>query len=56
MQMARHIPAATFQFVPRAGHNAMADHPAMVNRYLLDFFQQDTQGAPERATQVSEIA
>jgi pimeloyl-ACP methyl ester carboxylesterase len=54
MQMARHIPNATFQFVPRAGHNAMADRPTMVNRYLLDFFQQETQGATR--SKVSEIA
>lgn len=40
MEMAKEIPDATFHFIPRAGHNAMADRPRLVNRYLVDFFQE----------------
>jgi pimeloyl-ACP methyl ester carboxylesterase len=40
LQMAKLIPNASFHFIPRAGHNAMADRPVLVNRHLLDFFCQ----------------
>lgn len=35
--MAKLIPSATFHYIPKAGHNAMADRPALVNQYLIDF-------------------
>lgn len=38
--MSEVIPNATFRFIPRAGHNAMADRPKLVNEYLLEFFHR----------------
>ncbi len=40
VEMASRIPRATLEWIPRAGHNAMADHPALVNRHLVRFFHQ----------------
>jgi pimeloyl-ACP methyl ester carboxylesterase len=40
-RMAEMMQNATFQLVPRAGHNSMADNSRMVNRALLDFFLQE---------------
>lgn len=40
LKMAELIPSATFHFIPRAGHNAMADRPRLVNRHLVDFFRR----------------
>ena len=40
LEMESLIPNATFHFIPRAGHNAMADRSGLVNRYLVDFFTQ----------------
>jgi pimeloyl-ACP methyl ester carboxylesterase len=41
LQMAECLPNATFQYIPRAGHNPMVDRPAVVNRYLLDYLLRD---------------
>lgn len=51
VQMADLIPNATLHFIPRAGHNAMADRPTLVNQYLLDFFRpnQPHLKAPRRS-------
>jgi pimeloyl-ACP methyl ester carboxylesterase len=46
LEMAETIPNATFRFVPRAGHNAMADRPKLVNEYLLEFFYRQTLPRP----------
>ena len=40
LEMSELIPDSRFYFIPRAGHNAMADRPELVNRYLVDFFLQ----------------
>ncbi len=40
-EMAELVPDATLHLIPRAGHNAMADRPALVNRHLLDFFSRE---------------
>lgn len=42
LEMAELIPNSTFRFIPRAGHNAMADRPKLVNEYLLEFFYRKT--------------
>ena len=47
LEMAEKIPNATFRFVPRAGHNAMADRPKLVNEYLLEFFYRQTLPRPQ---------
>lgn len=46
IEMAKLIPQSTFHFIPRAGHNAMADRPGAVNRHLLDFLLDQPHPTP----------
>ncbi|MBA3533729.1 MAG: alpha/beta fold hydrolase [Ardenticatenales bacterium] len=57
LQMAEMIPNASFKFIPRAGHNAMADRPNLVNEYLLDFLREEPKrlSAPPMPLALGEI-